>query len=119
MAFEGPLVQGTPQAIAMFLAWKCFSQDNSQGTAPDGIHAVQCNGSTQISYETFRTQTKSDTYRGRWHFDKERAGWFGNPVRSAEIEDLMRSIKRKNGGEGSERHLSLAMSKQFMDKLFE
>jgi hypothetical protein len=38
-AFEGPPVQGTPQAIAMFLAWKCFSQDNGQGTA-DGIHAA-------------------------------------------------------------------------------
>jgi hypothetical protein len=31
----------------------------------------------------------------------------------------MKSIKHKNGAEGGERHHSLAMSKQFMDKLFE
>jgi hypothetical protein len=31
----------------------------------------------------------------------------------------MTSIKHKEGAEGSERHHSLAMSKPFMDKLFE
>jgi len=38
-AFDGPPGKCTPQAIAMFLAWKCFSQDNGQSTA-DGIHAA-------------------------------------------------------------------------------
>ena len=38
-AFDGPPGKCTPQAITMFLAWKCFSQDNGQSTA-DGIHAA-------------------------------------------------------------------------------
>lgn len=38
-AFDGPPVKGTPQAIAMFLAWKCFDQNNKKSTA-DGIHAA-------------------------------------------------------------------------------
>jgi hypothetical protein len=38
-AFDGPPVECTPQAITMFLAWKCFAQDNGQSTA-DGIHAA-------------------------------------------------------------------------------
>jgi hypothetical protein len=38
-AFNGPPVKSTPQAIAMFLAWKCFEQNNGKSTA-DGIHAA-------------------------------------------------------------------------------
>ena len=37
-AFDGHPVKSTAQAIAMFLAWKCFSQLNGKSTA-DGIHA--------------------------------------------------------------------------------
>ena len=38
-AFEGCPMKCTPQAIAMFLAWKCFVEDNGEATA-DGIHAA-------------------------------------------------------------------------------
>jgi hypothetical protein len=38
-ALDGCPVKSTPQAIAMFLAWKCFEQDNGKSTA-DGIHAA-------------------------------------------------------------------------------
>lgn len=38
-ALDGPPVESTPQAIAMFLAFKCFEQDNGKSTA-DGIHAA-------------------------------------------------------------------------------
>lgn len=38
-AFDGHPVKSTPQAIVMFLAWKCFEHDNGQSTA-DGIHAA-------------------------------------------------------------------------------
>ena len=38
-AFEGRPMKCTPQTIAMFLAWKCFAEDNGEATA-DGIHAA-------------------------------------------------------------------------------
>jgi len=58
-----------------------------------------------------------DTYRGRWRFDKDQNKWSGNPTRSAEVENLMISIKHKDSAEGGERSHSLAMSKSFMDKI--
>lgn len=38
-AFDGAPIKATPQALTMFLAWKCFEQDNGKSTA-DGIHAA-------------------------------------------------------------------------------
>jgi hypothetical protein len=38
-AFDGRPIESTPQAITMFLAWKCFKHENGKATA-DGIHTA-------------------------------------------------------------------------------
>ncbi|KAJ7199945.1 hypothetical protein GGX14DRAFT_660879 [Mycena pura] len=57
-------------------------------------------------------------YRGRWHLNPTTGQYEGNPVESAEVKDTMRSIKNKCGADGSDRVHSLAMSKEYMEKMF-
>ncbi|KAF7980054.1 hypothetical protein HWV62_39826 [Athelia sp. TMB] len=108
-AFTGVPTKSTPQAITMFLAYKCFEENSGRSTA-EGIHAAFI-----AKYDSM----DGDTYRGKWHFESSRGGWFGNPARSAVVEDIMKSIKHKDGAAGGEHHHSAAMSKQCMDKLYE
>ena len=58
-----------------------------------------------------------DRYRGRWHFDTIDQQWEGNPADSAEVEDLMSSLKHKASSEDGDRTHSLPMTKDFMDSM--
>jgi len=58
-----------------------------------------------------------DKYRGRWRFDEFNQHWIGNPVRSAEVEDMLAACKNKDGE--AERTHSKAMSIQDMERLYE
>lgn len=58
----------------------------------------------------------NDTYRGRWNFNEMRQRWEGNPVRSAEVEDMLEACKNKDG-EGERNH-SRAMSLADMQAMF-
>ena len=52
---------------------------------------------------------------GQWHFDPVNIEWVGNPVWSAEVEDILKACKYKDGE--SERTHSKAMSIGDMTKL--
>jgi hypothetical protein len=58
-----------------------------------------------------------DKFRGQWHFESVNKEWVGNPVRSAEVEDILEACKYKDGE--SERTHSKAMSAGDMTKLHE
>ena len=57
-----------------------------------------------------------DKFCGQWHFDLVNNEWVGNPVRSAEVEDILEACKYKDGE--SERTHSKAMSVDDMTKLY-
>lgn len=57
-----------------------------------------------------------DKFRGQWHFDSAIREWVGNPVRSAEVEDILEACKYKDGE--SERTHSKATSIGDMTKLY-
>ena len=59
----------------------------------------------------------SDTYRGKWAYHEHRKRWQGNPMQSAEVQDLIQSIKHKVNMDGSIRTHSVAMSKELMDQI--
>jgi hypothetical protein len=58
-----------------------------------------------------------DKFRGHWHFDSVNKEWVGNPVRSAEVEDILEACKYKDGE--SERTHSKAMSIGDMTKIYD
>lgn len=58
-----------------------------------------------------------DKYRGRWHFNANDQQWEGNLADSAEVEDLMSSLKHKASSEDGDRTHSLPMTKDFMDSM--
>jgi hypothetical protein len=59
------------------------------------------------------------TYRGQWHYNENRQRWEGNPASSAEVADVLVAVKHKCGAEGGDRTHSLAMSKEYMERIFE
>lgn len=60
-----------------------------------------------------------DTYRGRWHFNEAKQCWQGNPVKSAEVDDIISSLKHRASTEGNERKHAKAMTKEYMARLFD
>ncbi|KAF9224643.1 hypothetical protein BS17DRAFT_880019 [Gyrodon lividus] len=91
------------KALALFLMYKGFHQNLGKGTV-EGIWAA------------FK-DLDGDTYRGRWHFDQIRQRWEGNPTESAEVNDIVSSLKHKASSEDGDRKHSLPMSKDFMDRM--
>jgi hypothetical protein len=124
-AFDGSPLKCMPVAIKLFLATKCFEEENGELTAI-AIHAafknlykqlyVHLNQSFCMSSLPNAICRDGDTYRGCWHYDELKQHWAGNPVDSAEVETIMDIIKNKFSAEG-ERHHSKAMSKEDMDWL--
>jgi hypothetical protein len=58
-----------------------------------------------------------DKHCGRWRYDESNQCWIGNPVHSAEVEDMLAVCKNKDGE--AERTHSKAMSIQDMERLYE
>jgi len=59
-----------------------------------------------------------DTYRSKWHFNEVKQCWEGNPADSADIYDVLSSVKHKASAEGGDRTHSMAMTKDYMDRAF-
>ncbi|KAG1885796.1 hypothetical protein F4604DRAFT_1573111 [Suillus subluteus] len=99
--------QHSDKALALFISYKCFHENNGQSTC-DGIHAA---------FKKYWEEAASNTYRGKWHFNETRKCWEGNPACSAEVQDVIKSVRHKTNSEGSDRTHSIAMSKGFMDRI--
>ncbi|KAG1781061.1 hypothetical protein EV702DRAFT_1193898 [Suillus placidus] len=99
--------QHSDKALALFLSYKCFHENNGQSTC-DGIHAA---------FKKYWEEAAGDTYRGKWHFNEVRKCWEGNPACSAEVQDVIKSVRHKANSEGADRTHSVAMSKGFMDRI--
>ncbi|KAF8956169.1 hypothetical protein BDZ97DRAFT_1708433 [Flammula alnicola] len=106
-AFDGPPIKCTPIAIAMFMGYKCIDENLGKSTA-SGI---------QAAFLEYYSKLAGDKYRGLWRYDEIRQEWLGNPVRSAEVEDMLEACKNKDG-EGERTH-SRAMTIQDMKRLYE
>jgi hypothetical protein len=125
-------VRSSPHAIKMYLTNECVKKGLGKSTA-DSLHAafkkefdLKCVPSHVLhtpssDLRPFHLSTSlpraGDKYRGRWHYDHDEKCWKGNPIESAEVEDMMKSIKNLTAGD-SHKH-SAAMSLSDMAKIFE
>ncbi|KAI5994946.1 hypothetical protein F5J12DRAFT_929408 [Pisolithus orientalis] len=57
------------------------------------------------------------TFHRKWHHNDAHHQWEGNPVLSAEVDNVVASIRHKVSSEGAERKHSGAMRKEYMDKI--
>ncbi|KAL4071195.1 hypothetical protein V8B97DRAFT_2104394 [Scleroderma yunnanense] len=95
-AFENIPNHYSDKALALYLSWRGFHENQSQSTV-EGVHAA------------FK-KLDGDTYCKKWHYNEAWQCWEGNPVTSAKVDDVMASIKHKVSTEGS-------MKKEYMDKI--
>ncbi|KAL4076527.1 hypothetical protein V8B97DRAFT_2021900 [Scleroderma yunnanense] len=102
-AFEKVPNHCSDKALALYLSWRGFHENWSWSTV-EGVHMA------------FK-KLDGDTYHKKWHYSEAQQCWKGNPATSAEVDDVMASIKHKVTMEGSDCvHLS-AMKKEYMDKI--
>jgi hypothetical protein len=69
-------------------------------------------------FTKIHTHRDGGTYRGQWHYNEACKQWEGNPADAAEVVDVLTAVKHKSGAEGGDRTHSLAMSKEYMDRMF-
>ncbi|KAG2353059.1 hypothetical protein BDR07DRAFT_1383578 [Suillus spraguei] len=99
--------QHSDKALALLISFKCFHENCGQSTCDR----------TYSAFKKFWEEMDGDTYRGRWYFNEAHLCWEGNPASSAEVQDIIKSIKHKTSSEGGNRTHSIAMSKGFMDQI--
>ncbi|KAH7871951.1 uncharacterized protein C8R40DRAFT_1273810 [Lentinula edodes] len=90
---DGKPNQNTPEAIALFMSWKCYNEGRKAATA-NQIHAA---------FKYHYTHLNGDKYRGAWRYNEALQEWVGNPCDSAQVGDLHEGCKRKDG-EAERRH---------------
>ncbi|KAJ3924813.1 MAG: hypothetical protein NXY57DRAFT_1044624, partial [Lentinula lateritia] len=103
---EGKPNQFTPEAIAMYISWKCYEEGRKLSTG-ESVHAA---------FKYHYTHLEGNKYRGDWRYDEGNKQWIGNPCNAAEVVDLMEGCKRKDGE--SERHHSKPASIIIMERLY-
>ncbi|KAI6039701.1 hypothetical protein EDC04DRAFT_2568118, partial [Pisolithus marmoratus] len=106
-AFERVPNQCLDKALALYLSWRGFQENCSQSTI-DGIRAA---------FKMLWDEADGTMFHGDWHYNDARHRWEGNPVCSAEVDDVVVSIRHKVSSEGAERTHSGAMKKEYMDKI--
>ncbi|KAI6029751.1 hypothetical protein BKA83DRAFT_4625377 [Pisolithus microcarpus] len=99
--------QCSDKALALYLSWRGFQENCSQSTI-DGIRAA---------FKILWDEADSAIFRGDWHHNDARNRWEGNPVLSAEVSDIVASIRHKVSSQGAERTHSGAMKKEYMDRI--
>ncbi|KAG1780203.1 hypothetical protein EV702DRAFT_1266678 [Suillus placidus] len=95
------------KALALFMSLKGFHENLSKNTVE----------SIRAAFKKLWEQADGGTFRGKWSFNEARQRWEGNPADSAEVYDVMASVKHKASAEGGDRTHSMAMTKDFMDRM--
>ncbi|KAG1723135.1 uncharacterized protein EDB91DRAFT_1087922 [Suillus paluster] len=105
---EHPNQIALTKALAHLMSLKGFHENLSKTTVE----------SIRSAFKKLWELSDGDTYRGKWHFNEAKQRWEGNPADSADIYDVLSSIKHKASAEGGDRTHSMAMTKDYMDRAF-
>ncbi|KAJ7690427.1 hypothetical protein B0H14DRAFT_3175834 [Mycena olivaceomarginata] len=108
-AFDAIPTEHSPEMLSLYLVYKIYGQGRKIGTA-DTIHAA---------FKYMWKMSDGDKYRNKWHFNTASGAWEGNPAETAKVQDTMAAIKNKCGKDGGDRKHSLAMTEEFMTRMFE
>ncbi|KIO04655.1 hypothetical protein M404DRAFT_142566 [Pisolithus tinctorius Marx 270] len=109
-AFEHVLNRCSDKALALYLSWRGFQENSSQST----IDSVQA-GFKMLWDKA--CVVDGVTFHGKWHHNDAHHQWEGNLVLSAEVDDIVASIRHKVSSKGAEWKHSGAMKKEYMDKI--
>ncbi|KAG2128935.1 uncharacterized protein EDB93DRAFT_1095770 [Suillus bovinus] len=94
------------KALALFMSLKGFHQNLSKTTVE----------SIRLAFKEMWELSDGDRYCGKWHLNEARQCWEGNPAKSAEIFDVLSSVKHKASAEGGDRTHLMAMTKDYMER---
>ncbi|KAG1723631.1 hypothetical protein EDB19DRAFT_1951960 [Suillus lakei] len=73
------------KALALFMSLKGFHENLSKTTV-ESIHSA---------FKKLWELLDGDRFRGKWHFNEAKQCWEGNPADSADVYDVLSSVKHK------------------------
>ncbi|KAG2140603.1 hypothetical protein DEU56DRAFT_734911 [Suillus clintonianus] len=94
------------KALALFMSLKGFHENLSKTTVE----------SIRSAFKKLWELSDGDRFRGKWHFNEAKQCWEGNPADSADVYDVLSSVKHKASAEGGDRTHSMAMTKDYMNQ---
>ncbi|KAG2029121.1 hypothetical protein BDR03DRAFT_1018871 [Suillus americanus] len=92
-AFKSVPNRCSDKALALYMSLKGFHKNLSKTTVE----------SIRSAFKKMWELSDGDTYRGKWHFNEVKQRWEGNPANSADIYDVLSSVKHKASAEGGDR----------------
>ncbi|KAF8128271.1 hypothetical protein EV363DRAFT_1297891 [Boletus edulis] len=117
-AFDRVPNEFSDAALALFLTYKGFTMEGVRAAFKDlwdKAYVLDESGHGNRQ-RTHSDCSDSSRYRGKWQQDPVSRQWIGNPAESAEVQDILRSLKHKASSEDGNRTHSLPMTKAYMEK---
>ncbi|KAG2054410.1 hypothetical protein BDR06DRAFT_971622 [Suillus hirtellus] len=100
-AFENIPNKCSDKALTLYMSLKVFHENLSKTTVKSICSA----------FKKMWELLDGDTYHGKWHFTEVKQRWEGNPANSADIYDVLSSIKHKASAEGGDQTHSMMIKK--------
>ncbi|KIJ48032.1 hypothetical protein M422DRAFT_248190 [Sphaerobolus stellatus SS14] len=98
-AFDTKPNRASAEALALFIAFRCFVNGQKKGTA-EQAHAA------------FKRYW--DDAWGSWVWDVQQKTGSGNPANAREVREMVNAVKARDAAQGDRKH-SAAMKKEYMD----
>lgn len=124
-AFDRKPTRASPWVLSLFIASKCFGdEERGVATAWQIYASFKLFWSQSFVYLFTSLPHRSDAsyrdpngiYQGRWQWDDVNKVGRGNPAESSEVRDTMTAVKNRQGATGTREH-SAAMKIEYMDRI--
>ncbi|KAI6141442.1 hypothetical protein BKA82DRAFT_3986196 [Pisolithus tinctorius] len=108
-AFESTPNSCSDKALALYMTWKGFHENLGKSTVE----------SIRAAFKDVWANADGNTFRGKWGFNEARQRWEGNPAESADVQDVLTSIKHKASAEAGDRKHSLPITQDHLDRMLQ
>ncbi|KAI6000117.1 hypothetical protein F5J12DRAFT_702197, partial [Pisolithus orientalis] len=103
--FESTPNSCSDKALALYMTWKGFHENLGKSTVE----------SIRAAFKDVWANVDGNTFRGKWGFNEARQRWEGNLAESADVQDILTSIKHKASVEAGNRKHSLPIMWDHLD----
>ncbi|KAF8575388.1 hypothetical protein K439DRAFT_1623622 [Ramaria rubella] len=109
-AFDKIPTSASLWVLALFISSKCFGEEGQGLSTAWQIYSA--------FKQKWHQADPNGKYQGRWVWDEKHQCGHGNPALSTVVDDVIYSVKTKQGAEGTRLH-SCAMKKKYMELIMD
>ncbi|KIO06047.1 hypothetical protein M404DRAFT_139209 [Pisolithus tinctorius Marx 270] len=105
-AFKSTPNSCSDKAFELYMMWKGFHENLGKSTTTDWA---------LVDAVALPSNRDRNTFQDKWGFNKARQHWEGNLAESADVQDVLTSIKHKASAEAGDHKLSLPITWDHLD----